>query len=647
MVDKERFPDEQPRFPSTQRNGRKWLMIVALVLMATYSCMHHIQTLSPEVWLPRVLNEVDSESGVCPQVAEYDPTAALDGIDVHKPSTETSVYRLSQAVQINTSVGDDWPSPDEDPDAWQLFHPYARWFEKNFPHVHDADSPVHRDVIHHHGLLYTWKGTDPSLKPLLITAHQDVVPVDSSTLSEWVHPPFSGHIDFENQTVWGRGAIDCKNWLHGSMASVESLLASGWTPRRTILIAYGFDEESGGSQGAQYIAKFLQDKYGESSVAMLVDEGTPVYSSSDPEAYGAPIAAPAVIEKGMLNVELEVRSKGGHSSMPPPHTSIGFMSRILSLLEDHPFPDKIEEKSKAHIKFLQCMRDHPTMPSKLRHALYKLEYAERLHTRTFDSLRLSKLPIIERLLVSFAPKFWTTSKLENARQGVLDVLDYSMLSLLKTTQAADVIHGGVKVNALPERVTAQINHRVATYSSIAEVQTRYKGLLKRFAHDLSLSLTAFGQELIPHTNSSLGSLSIRNGSWIVETSRPSPTEGEKAGPWRLLSSVIRQTWHLDEPRHILQSKSSNVIRVPTNYEQPVRVSPTVMFAITDTHWYNKLTDNIFRFASLSVHPDLTGMSMFHTMHTVNEHVSIDAIVKAVDFYTNLMIAASHENIENI
>ena len=75
-----------------------------------------------------------------------------------------------------------------------------------------------------------WKGSDPSLKPLLLLAHQDVVPVNPDTVDEWTHPPYSGYFDGQSyciriydtlsdeltgERVWGRGSSDDKSGLIG------------------------------------------------------------------------------------------------------------------------------------------------------------------------------------------------------------------------------------------------------------------------------------------------------------------------------------------------------------------------------------------------------------------------------------------------
>ncbi len=67
--------------------------------------------------------------------------------------------------------------------------------------------------INTYGLVFKWNGSDSTLKPLLLTAHQDVVPVDPTTIHKWKYPPYSGH--FDGERIWGRGSIDDKSGLIG------------------------------------------------------------------------------------------------------------------------------------------------------------------------------------------------------------------------------------------------------------------------------------------------------------------------------------------------------------------------------------------------------------------------------------------------
>jgi Gly-Xaa carboxypeptidase len=125
--------------------------------------------------------------------------------------------------------------------------------------------------INTYGLVYIWEGSDPSLKPLLLMAHQDVVPVNPDTIDKWTHPPYSGFYDGER--IWGRGSQDDKSGLMGILIAIETLLEQGFTPKRGIVLSFGFDEESGGLKGAKENAKALMTIYGEKSFAMVVDEG--------------------------------------------------------------------------------------------------------------------------------------------------------------------------------------------------------------------------------------------------------------------------------------------------------------------------------------------------------------------------------------
>ncbi len=124
-------------------------------------------------------------------------------------------------------------------------------------------------MINDHALLYTWPGSDPSLAPALLIGHLDVVPVVPGTEDRWTHAPFAGVID--EGFIWGRGALDDKVNVIGTLEAVELLLRDGFAPRRTLLLAFGHDEEVGGEQGAVRIAAHLASQG--IAPAFVLDEG--------------------------------------------------------------------------------------------------------------------------------------------------------------------------------------------------------------------------------------------------------------------------------------------------------------------------------------------------------------------------------------
>ena len=93
--------------------------------------------------------------------------------------------------------------------------------------------------------------------------------------------------------MWGRGASDCKNQLIGVLTAVEALLMADFEPKRTILLSFGFDEEVSGPRGAGHLHQHILERYGEDSIAVLVDEGMGIS-----EDWGVALAQPGVGEKG-------------------------------------------------------------------------------------------------------------------------------------------------------------------------------------------------------------------------------------------------------------------------------------------------------------------------------------------------------------
>jgi carboxypeptidase PM20D1 len=181
-------------------------------------------------------------------------------------------------------------------------------------------------------LVFTWRGTDPSLPAGALLAHQDVVPVADP--SSWTHPPFAGVI--ADGFVWGRGSLDDKQSIVAQLAAVEALLAEGFRPRRTLYFAMGHDEEMGGS-GARAFASSLAGE----QLDFVLDEGGMV-SVGVLDGLSAPAALIGVSEKGYVSLELSVTADGGHSSMPPPHTAVGTLAQAIVALEANPLPPHLD-----------------------------------------------------------------------------------------------------------------------------------------------------------------------------------------------------------------------------------------------------------------------------------------------------------------
>jgi len=177
---------------------------------------------------------------------------------------------------------------------------------ESFPLVHER---LEREIVSGHSLLYTWRGSDPDAKPVLVTSHYDVVPVPDDTLDDWEHPPFAGVV--ADGWVWGRGALDDKFGVLATLEAVTRLLRAGFTPERTVYLAFGHDEEIGGPEGAGGITELLASRG--VRLAWSLDEGMAVIADALP-GLTAPAAMVGIAEKGYVTLEVTARAPGGPRS---------------------------------------------------------------------------------------------------------------------------------------------------------------------------------------------------------------------------------------------------------------------------------------------------------------------------------------------
>lgn len=279
----------------------------------------------------------------------------------------------------------------------------------------------------------------------MLTAHQDVVPVaDAST---WTHPPFDAVYD--GTWLWGRGASDDKNSLTALLSAVETLLAQGWAPKRTVLLAFGFDEECSGVKGAGSIAAHLNSTWGSDSLAIVLDEGGMGLQQIDDVLY----ALPAVMEKGHVDIWFTLHVQGGHSSTPFPHTGIGIMAEMVVALESHPYAPELIKDSPIYNHYVCQARYSPDAEP--------------------DVTRLLKKGDLQALAKELAGQ------------------DRSTNYRLQTSQAVDYIGGGQKINAMPEKITLGVNYRVAPQDSIGKVMHNVVSHITPIVKKYGLKVKAF------------------------------------------------------------------------------------------------------------------------------------------------------------
>ncbi|KAJ2915488.1 hypothetical protein MD484_g4928, partial [Candolleomyces efflorescens] len=489
-------------------------------------------------------------------------------LKIEKPGfKEHAIESLQKAVRIRTDAFDNMGNVGEDP-RWDVFHQFYSYLKDRFPLVH---ANLQLSFVNTHGLFYQWTGTDEDLKPILLAAHQDVVPVDNTTWNDWTHPPYDGYYDGQqvssltrlrqihsnNSTgkkIWGRGSSDDKSQLISILTSVELLLEQDFRPARTVVLAFGFDEEAGGFYGARYLAEYIRSVYGYDGISMIVDEGAGFYNLT-----GAMLAIPGVTEKGLYNVRIEVHGPGGHSSMPPKHTTIGILAEILATLEAE--PDSLSIFARDAVAWL-----------------------------------FHDVPVVR--------------------------------SLVPTTKAIDMIHGGVKFNALPESAWAAINHRVSVTSSLGAVQEWYQKTLSPIAEKHGMTFDAFGEHISNVNISSRYHLKVDNATLHGVEPAPFSPSGPTDLPFQLLSGTIKATYNAH--RHLGDEVNE------------LTVSPGMMTGNTDTRHYWDLSKHIFRYnhhyGGKKPDPSANGI------HTVNEFIEADVLLESIKFFVTLILNADENEL---
>ena len=350
-------------------------------------------------------------------------------VAVEPLDTAALAERLAGALRFKTISYQDSSQFDA-----REFDGFQRYLRTTFPRLHAA---LKLERVNGYGLLYEWMGSEANLAPIVLLAHQDVVPVEPGTESRWTEPPFEGRIT--GGYVWGRGALDDKGSLVGTLEAVEHLVTAGAKPRRTVYLAFGYDEEVGGRRGAARIADLLASRNVQPE--FVLDEGGAL-TTGLVAGISAPVALVGIAEKGYVTVALTAQAEGGHSSMPPDETAVGLLAAGITRLEHHQMPRAIRGPTAAMFDYLG-----PEM--------------------SFGP----RLVLANRWLLGgiLARRFGATP------QGN---------AMVRTTTAPTVLQAGIKENVLPSSARALVNFRILPGDSVTGVVEH----VRHAVHDARISV---------------------------------------------------------------------------------------------------------------------------------------------------------------
>jgi carboxypeptidase PM20D1 len=338
--------------------------------------------------------------------------AAVPAFDIN-----AAAANLGQAIRFQTISNQD--KAENKIKEWDRFH---LWLQTTYPAMH---SKMKREIVGGHALVYHWSGSDVSLKPIILMAHQDVVPVTEGTEKDWKYPPFSGH-NAEN-AMWGRGAVDDKGSLIGLFEAFEALAKSGFAPKHGIYLISGHDEEVGGT-GAKAAADLLATRG--VKALFTIDEGSAIVR--DAPVINGPAIMIGVAEKGYATLRLTAKAPGGHSSTPPSETGVVNLAKAILAINESPFPTELKGPGVEMIKALAVRGD----------TLTKMAAANDWAFAGITLRTVGKSP--------------------------------SGAAMFHTTIAPTMLQGSPKENVLPQTSTALINYRIAPWNSSTDIMTRAK-----------------------------------------------------------------------------------------------------------------------------------------------------------------------------
>jgi acetylornithine deacetylase/succinyl-diaminopimelate desuccinylase-like protein len=327
-----------------------------------------------------------------------------------------------QLIEINTSFSTGATTPAAQAVAERL---KAEGFA-------DSDIQVVGAAPHKMNVVVRYHGTGQR-KPLLLLAHLDVV---EAKRSDWSMDPFV--LTEKDGFYYGRGTIDDKAQAAIWIANLIRYKREGWKPDRDIILALTADEEGGGPyNGVVWLLKNHRDLI---DAEFCLNEGGWGYMANGKRVSNNV----QVSEKYVGNYRLEVKNKGGHSSLPVPDNAIYRLAEALVRLSKYKFPVHTNDVTKAFLEQMAKIQPEPVS------SLMK------------------------------AASAGSEDAMEKLSAGSTE-----LNAMLRTTCVATMLDGGHALNALPQTAGAMVNCRILPETKPEEVLAT----LKKVVADDQVSIT--------------------------------------------------------------------------------------------------------------------------------------------------------------
>src|SRR5690348_16954049 len=287
-------------------------------------------------------------------------------------------------------------------------------------------------VEHTAALVVHYRGSDKSLKPILLSAHMDVV---AANPADWQRDPFK--LIEENGYLYGRGVADMKTNVIALIETFMRFKREHYVPKRGMIMVFSGDEETDMASTRE-----LAKRYHDAEFLLNADAGGGTLN-----AQGKPVVYEIqAAEKTYADFKLTVTSAGGHSSEPDvPKNAIYRLAKALERVAAYQFPVQHSEITLASLK---ATGEHNTGP-------------------------------IAEAMRAFA------ANPEDAKAAAVLSADPAYVGQIRTTCVATMLDGGHALNALPQRADANINCRIFPGTHIASVQAT----LAKVIDDPSVKIT--------------------------------------------------------------------------------------------------------------------------------------------------------------